>query len=186
MFFFMSMFLSSSSCHSIFLFLFPFSIGADSQRAAGSGNKKTALLFQSDATTWCVGRDPAVKYVAPLASSFSVPLAAFHQHYVTSYIHIWKHMCTHKHTPQAFAPTHACAHRITLICRKTQQQQTMSVLFISGLNVPNCFKDFLWLATVGVSKSMLFLLCHFLGSNVISLLGALLLCCNYSYTNLSY
>lgn len=30
----------------------------------------------------------------------------------------------------------------------------MSVLFISGLDVPNCFKDFLWLTTVGVSKSV--------------------------------
>lgn len=30
----------------------------------------------------------------------------------------------------------------------------MSVLFISGLDVPNCFKDFLWLAAVGVSKSV--------------------------------
>lgn len=147
-------------CHPRLITVSLFSIVADSQRAAGSGDKKTARLFQSDATTWCVGRDPAVKYVAPLASSFTVPLAAFQQHYVTSCIHIWKHTRTHKHTPEAFSPTHACALWITLISRKTQQQ-TMSVLFISGLDVPNCFKDFLWLATIGVSKSMLFLLCHF-------------------------
>lgn len=72
-----------------------FFIGADSERAAGSGDKKTTGLFQSDATTWCVGRDPVVTYVAPLASSFTVPLAASQQHYVTSYVHIWKHTQTH-------------------------------------------------------------------------------------------
>lgn len=30
----------------------------------------------------------------------------------------------------------------------------MSVLFISGLDVPNCFKDFLWRTAFGVSKSV--------------------------------
>lgn len=88
-----------------------------------------------------VCRDPAVKYVAPLAASQT--------HCVTSYI-----QRTHTQTHSRGVCSHpcTCAHRITLICRKTQQQQTMSVLFISGLDVPNCFKDFLWLAAVGVSK----------------------------------
>lgn len=64
---------------------------ADSERAAGSGDKKTTGLFQSDATTWCVGREPAVTYVAPLASSSTAPLAASQRLYVTSYVHVWKH-----------------------------------------------------------------------------------------------
>lgn len=61
---------------------------------------------------------------------------------------------TQTHSQGVYSHPCTCAHRITLICRKTQQQQTMSVLFISGLDVPNCFKDFLWLTTVGVSKSV--------------------------------
>lgn len=70
-------------------------LGVDSERAAGPGDKKTTGLFQSDATAWCVSRDPAAKYVAPLASSFTVRLAAPQQHYVTSYVHIWKRTQTH-------------------------------------------------------------------------------------------
>lgn len=75
----------------VFVFVYrPFNLSvlllflvADSERAARSGDEETTGLFQSDATTWCVGRDPAVTYVAPLASSFTAPLAASQQHYVT-------------------------------------------------------------------------------------------------------
>lgn len=80
---------------------------ADTERAAGPGDKKKTGLFQSDATTWPVGRDPTVTYVAPLASSFIVALAASQQHYVMSYVHSAR---THKHTSEAFAPTHAHVH----------------------------------------------------------------------------
>lgn len=167
-------------CHPRLIIISWFSIGADSQRAAGSGDKKTARLFHSDATTWCVGRYPTVKYVAPLASSFTVPLAAFQQHYVTSRIHIWKRTRTHTHTPEAFSPTHACARWITLISRKTQQQ-TMSVLF----KVDWMCQIVLRISSGLLQLAFLSLCCFccviFLGSNIISLLGALFLCCNYSY-----
>lgn len=39
-----------------------FFIAADSERAARSGDEKTTGLFQSDAATRCVGRDPTVTY----------------------------------------------------------------------------------------------------------------------------
>ena len=96
-----------------------------------------------------------MKYVAPLASSFTAFLAALPNNVMLQAASTFGSSRTHKHTPRAFySHPCTCAQRITLICRKTQQQQTMSVLFISGLDVPNCFKDFLWLAAVGVSKSV--------------------------------
>lgn len=102
-----------STCLLIFLFLLLL-IVADSQRTAGPGVQKTTGLFQSDATTWCVGRVPAVKYVAPLASTFTAPLAASQKHYVTSYIHIWTHVHIHTHTyantlpRRLLPPMHMC------------------------------------------------------------------------------
>lgn len=80
-----------------------------------------------------------MEHAAPPAPSFTAPLAARQQRHATSRLHIWKH---------------TRAQRIMLICGKTQQQQTMGVLFRGGLDVPDCFKDFLRLAAVGVSKSV--------------------------------
>lgn len=82
---------------------------ADPERATGSGDKETTGLFHSDAPARCVGGEPAVTYVAPLASSSAALLAASQQLYVSSQVHVWKHT-QHKHTPEAFAPAHAHVH----------------------------------------------------------------------------
>lgn len=100
-------------CVSVFIyssynfFLSP-SSAADSEGAAGSGDKKTTGIFQSDAETWCVGRDRLVKYVAPLASTLTVFLAASQQQYVTSNIDIWKHMHTQTLRRTCSHPRHMC------------------------------------------------------------------------------
>lgn len=83
-------------------------IVADSERAAGSGDKKTTGLFQSHATTWCVGREPAVTYVAPLASSFMAPLAASQHLYVTSCIHCESTHNTNTLLRRLLPPMHMC------------------------------------------------------------------------------
>lgn len=69
---------------------------ADSEGAARPGDQETTELFQPDAAARRVGSPaPAVTYVAPLASSLTVPLAASQHHYVTSYVHVWRRTHTH-------------------------------------------------------------------------------------------
>lgn len=132
--------------------------GVNSEGGTGSGDKETAPVYQPDAAAQCLGRDAAVKYVAPLAFSLTLPSGS-------SPTTLCYRQPAHLEARSHWAHSHprTCAWRLTLICGKSQQQQTMSVLFIRGLDVPNSCTDFLqprcsWCLTVCAVSVFFFLL----------------------------
>lgn len=98
------------SAYQIFFCLSLVILVADSERAAGSGDKKTTGLFQSDATTRRVGKRACRD--ARSASCFLIhgSSGCFPKSLCYKLHPRLKAHTQHEHTPKAFAPAHAHVH----------------------------------------------------------------------------